>query len=343
MTFGKGVLKNIIIVLSLVIIGFMMTTTLLLTRDYTSYIINKRSPSTSQESSSTSESYIDAIQHSPLFIHKFSENEFGDRQQNNGKMVQSSSNTFDLYPDDTFDITLVTYASASMYELAPKYCRQWEGPIVIVVSYNQNEESQLTQFLASIASFPAVSVIPFPITAVSPVNAMKNAGIAAVRTTHYVFAEFDLVPSSNLYSVLKLTPGYLWRDPYFIGVIPAYEWAHPLYDEAAANWREFDRSPRGDKSIRQCLKEYRCRPIQTGTIPMQFRTFSYIYWRNMNCIDSDTEIYFMARKSEALPRYSESVVERGFDNVEMVERLRYTAAKFGMLCSGFLFRVPGVG
>ena len=111
-----------------------------------------------------------------------------------------------MYPDDTFDITLVTYASASMYELAPKYCRQWEGllpisfifiisPIVIVVSYNQNEESQLTQFLASIASFPTVSVIPFPITAVSPVNAMKNAGIAAVRTTHYVFAEFDLVPS----------------------------------------------------------------------------------------------------------------------------------------------------
>lgn len=32
----------------------------------------------------------------------------------------------------------------------------------------------------------------------------------------------------------------------------------------------------------------------------------------------------MARKSEALPRYSESVVERGFDNVEMVERLRYS-------------------
>lgn len=34
--------------------------------------------------------------------------------------------------------------------------------------------------------------------------------------------------------------------------------------------------------------------------------------------------YFMARKSELLPRYSESVVERGFDNVEMVERLRYS-------------------
>ena len=77
---------------------------------------------------------------------------------------------------------------------------------------------------------------------------MKNAGIEAVRTTHYVFAEFDLVPSraipeigaiflENLYAVLKLTPGYLWRDPYFVGVIPAYEWAHPLYDEAVANWR----------------------------------------------------------------------------------------------------------
>ena len=72
-----------------------------------------------------------------------------------------------------------------MHELAPKYCLHWGGllpisfiliisPIVIVVSYTQSEESQLTQFLTSIASFPAVSVIPFPITAVSPINKMKN-------------------------------------------------------------------------------------------------------------------------------------------------------------------------
>ena len=41
----------------------------------------------------------------------------------------------------------------------------------------------------------------------------------------------------------------------------------------------------------------------------------------------------MARKSELLPRYSESVVERGFDNVEMVERLRYSGGGRAILWS----------
>lgn len=60
--------------------------------------------------------------------------------------------------------------------------------------------------------------------------------------------------SANLYAVLKLTPGYLWRDPYFIGVIPAYEWAHPRYDDAAANWRF---------ALEYCSMQ-RVRPIPAG-------------------------------------------------------------------------------
>lgn len=190
-----------------------------------------------------------------------------------------------------------------MHELAPKYCLHWGGllpisfiliirPIVIVVSYTQSEESQLTQFLASSASFPAVSVIRFPITAVSPINKMKNAGIAAVRTTHYVFAEFDLVPSCTFQKSLLFqrisTRFWNWRPgicgaiptssawfPRTNGPIPATTRPPPI---GGLPWntvpcREFDRSPRGDKSIRQCLKEYKCRPIQTGTIPMVVSTF----------------------------------------------------------------------
>ena len=33
------------------------------------------------------------------------------------------------------------------------------------------------------------------------------------------------------------------------------------------------------------------------------------------------------RKSEFLPRFSESVIDRGFDNVEFVERLRYSCTR----------------
>ena len=30
-----------------------------------------------------------------------------------------------------------------------------------------------------------------------PINKLKNMGVDAVKTTHYLFAEFNLVPSST--------------------------------------------------------------------------------------------------------------------------------------------------
>lgn len=79
---------------------------------------------------------------------------------------------------------------------------------------------------------------------VIPINKLKNLGIQAVSTTHYLFAELNLVPSSSLspllspaeslYRVLKATPGYLWRDPYFVGVVPVFEWAHDAYPRGRA-------------------------------------------------------------------------------------------------------------
>ena len=40
----------------------------------------------------------------------------------------------------------------------------------------------------------------------------------------------------------------------------------------------------------------------------------------MNCIDRDTDIYMVLKKSPFLPRYDETITERGYDNTEYVER-----------------------
>ena len=66
-----------------------------------------------------------------------------------------------------------------------------------------------------------------------------------VATTHFIVADINLLPSSrffpdasfeeSLYTVLKSTPGYLWRDPSFIGVIPAFEWSHSEYKQSIEN------------------------------------------------------------------------------------------------------------
>lgn len=73
----------------------------------------------------------------------------------------------------------------------------------------------------------------------------------------------------------------------------------------------------------------------------------------MNCIDRDTDIYMVLKKSPFLPRYDETITERGYDNTEYVEKIRYSSGregkkwvvdmKLGILCSNFFFRVSGVG
>lgn len=42
----------------------------------------------------------------------------------------------------------------------------------------------------------------------------------------------------------------------------------------------------------------------------------------MNCIDKNTELYVVLRKSDYLPTYDESITERAYDNVAYIEMLR---------------------
>ena len=70
-------------------------------------------------------------------------------------------------------------------------------------------------------------------------------------------------------------------------------------------------------------------------------TFSFIHYRNMNCVDANTELlprcralmtsYMVLRKSGAIPRYYEEITERGYDNIELTERLRLSCAIGAML------------
>ncbi len=45
----------------------------------------------------------------------------------------------------------------------------------------------------------------------------------------------------------------------------------------------------------------------------------------MNCIDNNTDVYMVLKKTASLPKYDESVTERGYDNTEFVEKIRYSS------------------
>ena len=45
----------------------------------------------------------------------------------------------------------------------------------------------------------------------------------------------------------------------------------------------------------------------------------------MNCINKDSDVYMVLKKTPSLPKYDESIVERGYDNTEYVEKIRYSS------------------
>lgn len=51
------------------------------------------------------------------------------------------------------------------------------------------------------------------------------------------FFEFPFWWIANLYGDILKTPGYLWRDPSFVGVIPVFEWSSDMYKDANAAYQ----------------------------------------------------------------------------------------------------------
>lgn len=152
-------------------------------------------------------------------------------------------------------------------------------PAIMVLWYKEKEEEEMNTFLSTMKQSELLTIIPVvQDDDVILINRLKNIGIGYVQTTHFIFVEFNLIPSSSfssissllesLYKVLKKTPGYLWRDPYFVGVVPVFEWSSQFYKEAEDSRGRISKLPHRNIDIVKCLKEYTCRPRQTTTIPM---------------------------------------------------------------------------
>ena len=199
---------------------------------------------------------------------------------------------------EEFDVSLVTYSGffsdcSVMYRVECKsilasYVRQWSGPVILVLYYNESTVNDMKEIQAIASTLPSLTMTSVILTStIIPINKLKNLGIAQVKTTHFIVVDINLYPSStfksqisfseSIYRTLKSTPGYLWRDPYFIGVIPAFEWSHPAYPKSRENeklfcwitvtYRDVSKTPSVVSGIESCLHDYTCRPLQTMTIP----------------------------------------------------------------------------
>ena len=96
-------------------------------------------------------------------------------------------------------------------EFIQSYCQHWNGyiflflwmissPIVIILYYKENESNLVTNFISTNSiQRTNVNIIPIIQESTVQINHLKNLGIQNVKTTHFLFAEFNLIPSSIIF------------------------------------------------------------------------------------------------------------------------------------------------
>ena len=79
-------------------------------------------------------------------------------------------------------------------------------PVSLVLYYSASAESELRSLTEEASRITSLTITPYRLessipflleSSVVPINKLKNMGVDAVKTTHYLFAEFNLVPSST--------------------------------------------------------------------------------------------------------------------------------------------------
>lgn len=81
----------------------------------------------------------------------------------------------------------------------PLSCCLMRRPVSLVLYYSTSAESELQSLTEEASRITSLTITPYRLEGSTlPINKLKNMGVDAVKTTHYLFAEFNLVPSSML-------------------------------------------------------------------------------------------------------------------------------------------------
>eukprot|EP00581_Thalassiosira_minuscula_P004301 CAMPEP_0183747204 /NCGR_PEP_ID=MMETSP0737-20130205/67146_1 /TAXON_ID=385413 /ORGANISM="Thalassiosira miniscula, Strain CCMP1093" /LENGTH=630 /DNA_ID=CAMNT_0025982913 /DNA_START=211 /DNA_END=2099 /DNA_ORIENTATION=- len=115
-------------------------------------------------------------------------------------------------------VTLVIQCSLDRIWLLSETCLRWPDPIVLVVYLpaqsvrNPSDQSSALDTISNImAECPQMTVLPHVHgdeakegeTSTYPVNVMRNRGLDAVKTSHVLIMDVDLIPSADLSHVVK--------------------------------------------------------------------------------------------------------------------------------------------
>jgi hypothetical protein len=295
-------------------------------------------------------------------------NSFQQQQEQSHRMTTNhNSKTFDfkatteLAPTcdtlsyDKIDFTLVTQLSPNRLGIMHQHCKRWgDHPISVAVGTSSSQKAIL-KVLKALGCHPenlTVTIISdFDSDESYPVNRLRNAALAAVKTSHFVYVDADFVPSLHLYDeLMKQRDALLHYKTAF--VLPAFE-LNPLCDSVECKHLHEYMIP----DTKQELVDLFTSPADNPAVtqfdvkgnPSGHGSTRYMDWITQDedellpieCMTSPRyEPYVVMRYCHDLPPFQEQFAGYGQNKITWMQQVRRSGYKFFQLGQGFLLHIP---
>lgn len=291
--------------------------------------------------------------------------------------------------------TLVIQCTLDRIWLLAETCNRWTDPIVLVVylsSETAKESSQRTIAIESIANImtncPQLTVLPHVHMddtkkeesgmSTYPVNVMRNKGLSAVKTSHILIMDVDLIPSADLNEVIKdnlmdQVSSNNGKVPTNAIVVPAFERKAnpPCTDiESCRGYLQKDPTflPTLFNDMKECVRDKNCIVFQSDNNWEGHHTTKTQKWLKSEWYEEDTKERKTIRQIKCFdslryepyvvlpwcpastsssdnpqpltPYYDERFYGYGKNKIQHISHLRYKGLPFYVLPRSFVVHHP---
>eukprot|EP00301_Raphidiophrys_heterophryoidea_P024471 c7958_g1_i1.p1 GENE.c7958_g1_i1~~c7958_g1_i1.p1 ORF type:complete len:458 (+),score=72.69 c7958_g1_i1:285-1658(+) len=256
----------------------------------------------------------------------------------------------------TFDFTYTTQATVDRLWMLQDICRRWRGPMVVAVAINSNiTVRKLIKNTAHCLNLTIIPVRVSPDLSQYPVNAMRNIAISHTTTSHSIYLDIDLWPSSCLYDTLHQLcqhhPAVL-QDAMHALVIPAFEFTRCAVITANDGNKYIPAQnctmPLTNADLRRMFLHRQLNIFHPRTSGERSTPLNKFWMLNVRdplqpvvCFaDNKYEPYVVVKNCPFTPQFDERFVGFGKNKIERISHLRRAGWKFSVVPTSFVIHHP---